>query len=170
MDHSLKLYLWRDTQSSDIHSHTLSYYSQAEKELVFPLLWFHGTCTRQKPSSKTLLLHFRLPANSSYTKTGHVMEAKDEGHLYVPPKYKALLVKHQSLTVKFENVSGKSELYPPSTMLTHGEPLRLHINERNFRKCPLRGFSGPSIALLTTPRADPSTQDATQRRKLAFNQ
>jgi hypothetical protein len=33
IDHSLKLYLWRDIQGFDMHFHTLSYYSQAEREL-----------------------------------------------------------------------------------------------------------------------------------------
>jgi hypothetical protein len=63
------------------------------------------------------------------------VEAKDEGHLYVPPKYKALLAKHQSLTVNFENVSGKSGLYRLSTLLMHDNPLRLHNIQGIFRKC-----------------------------------
>jgi hypothetical protein len=140
--HSPKLYLWRDTQNFDMHFHTISYYSQAEgKELEFPLLWLHGTCTKQKLLSKSLLFHFRfdaerdgekraikrhsglslLPSSGTYTHSnctdsphdwsGNISQTKDVGHLYVPLGYNALLAEYKFLTVNFESVSGKLEFY-----------------------------------------------------------
>jgi hypothetical protein len=158
--HSPKLYLWRDAQSSDIHFHTLSYDSQAEgKELEFPLLWLHGTSTKQKPSSRSLLFHFRLDAerdgekkankrhsglrsSGTYTHSnsaeyahawsGNVSETKDVGYFYVPPKYKALLARHKSLAVNFESVSGKPEFQFLLTLLMYDDNFRLRFVQGDF--------------------------------------
>lgn len=136
--HSTKLYVWRDTQDPDIHFHTLSYHSQAEgRELEFPLLWLHETCIKQRPSSKSLLLHFRLdaehdgdkgaikrhsgvpllssPSMSLHSKSadnphdwpGNTLETKDVGHLYVPLRYRAFVGRYKYLVVNFDCVTGK---------------------------------------------------------------
>ncbi|KAF2464386.1 uncharacterized protein BDR25DRAFT_346717 [Lindgomyces ingoldianus] len=118
--HSMKMYLWRDTQSSDIHFHTLSYYSHKEpqhgshgvdgRELEFPLLWLHGTA--KKESSTCLLFHFQLEARSDGEKRAAkrhsglsvslpLTETRSAGDIYVPPVYKAFLAKYKSLTVNF---------------------------------------------------------------------
>jgi hypothetical protein len=119
--HSPKLYLWRDTQNSDIHFHTLSYDSQAEgKELEFPLLWFHGTCTKQR--TKSLLFRFHLDAEHD----------GDVRHFYVPLGYNDLLAKYKSLTVNFESVSGKPEFHFISKMLTYGDVSSLRFFQGDF--------------------------------------
>ncbi|ORX98811.1 hypothetical protein BCR34DRAFT_142588 [Clohesyomyces aquaticus] len=119
--HSTKMYLWKDAQSSDIHFHTLSYYSQKVshygshrfegQELEFPLLWLDGNTTRE--SSNCLLLLFHIDhrndgekrANKRHSGLSHLpsSELRSVGDMYVPSVYKAFLAKYQSLKVNFKH-------------------------------------------------------------------